>query len=162
MALICDPDIILADEPTTALDVTVQAQILELLRELRTRTRAAVILVTHDLGVIAELADRVLVMYAGRVAEQAEVSRLFTQPRHPYTRDLHRSMVPLAGPLPARLPSIGGGPPNLAALPPGCAYAPRCAHVFERCLTVPPPLAAVAPGHLRACYYEGPLGDPGS
>jgi oligopeptide/dipeptide ABC transporter ATP-binding protein len=158
MALICEPDILLADEPTTALDVTVQAQILALLRELRTRTRAAIVLVTHDLGVIAEVADRVLVMYAGRVVEQAGVQRLFEDARHPYTEGLRRSIVPLAGPLPARLPSIGGNPPNPAELPPGCAFAPRCAYAFERCPTAPPPLAPVAPGHLRACYYDGPLG----
>jgi oligopeptide/dipeptide ABC transporter ATP-binding protein len=158
MALICEPDILLADEPTTALDVTVQAQILALLRELRTRTRAAIVLVTHDLGVIAEVADRVLVMYAGRVVEQASVERLFEHARHPYTEGLRRSIVPLEGPLPARLPAIGGNPPNLAALPPGCAFAPRCAYAFERCPTAPPPLEPVEPGHLRACYYDGPLG----
>jgi len=158
MALICEPDILLADEPTTALDVTVQAQILALLRELRSRTRAAIVLVTHDLGVIAEVADRVLVMYAGRVVEQASVERLFEHARHPYTEGLRRSIVPLEGPLPARLPAIGGNPPNLVALPPGCAFAPRCAYAFERCPTAPPPLESVEPGHLRACYYDGPLG----
>ena len=158
MALSCDVDILLADEPTTALDVTVQAQILALLRELRTRTRAAIVLVTHDLGVIAEVADRVLVMYAGRVVEQTDVTRLFSHARHPYTEGLRRSIVPLEGPLPERLPSIGGNPPNPAALPPGCAFAPRCAYAFERCSTAPPPLAPVAPEHLAACYYAGPLG----
>jgi oligopeptide/dipeptide ABC transporter ATP-binding protein len=156
MALACEPDILLADEPTTALDVTVQAQILELLRELRTRTRVAVMLVTHDLGVIAEVADRVLVMYAGRVVEESDVRRLIDDARHPYTQALRRSIVPLRGPLPARLPMIGGNPPNPAALPPGCAFAPRCVHAFERCGTAPPQLAPVGPGHLRACWYEGP------
>jgi oligopeptide/dipeptide ABC transporter ATP-binding protein len=158
MALICEPDILLADEPTTALDVTVQAQILALLRELRTRTRAAIVLVTHDLGVIAETADRVLVMYAGRVVEQGGVQRLFKQARHPYTEALQRSIVPLQGPLPSRLPSIGGNPPNPTAMPRGCAYAPRCAYAFERCATAPPPLEPAAPGQLCACYYAGPLG----
>jgi oligopeptide/dipeptide ABC transporter ATP-binding protein len=158
MALICEPDVLLADEPTTALDVTVQAQILALLRELRTRTRAAIMLVTHDLGVIAEIADRVLVMYAGRVVEQAGVQQLFETARHPYTEALRRSIVPLRGPLPERLPSIGGNPPNPAALPPGCAFAPRCAYVFDRCPTAPPPLTPVSDGHLSACYYDGPLG----
>jgi len=158
MALICEPDILLADEPTTALDVTVQAQILALLRELRTRTQAAIVLVTHDLGVIAEVADRVLVMYAGRVVEQADVLQLFEHQRHPYTEGLRRSIVPLRGPLPLRLPSIGGNPPNPAALPSGCAFAPRCAYAFERCPTAPPPLEPVAAGHLSACYYAGPLG----
>jgi oligopeptide/dipeptide ABC transporter ATP-binding protein len=157
MALICEPEILLADEPTTALDVTVQAQILALLRELRTRTRAAIVLVTHDLGVIAEVADRVLVMYAGRVVEQAGVEQLFASARHPYTLGLRRSIAELDGPLPERLPSIGGNPPNPAALPPGCAFAPRCAHAFERCLSMPPPLLSVAPGHARACYFEGAL-----
>jgi len=165
MAMICEPDIILADEPTTALDVTVQAQILTLLRELRTRTRAALVLVSHDLGVIAEVADRVAVMYAGRIVEQADAPTLFTAARHPYTEGLRRSIVPLEGALPLRLPTIGGLPPNVAALPPGCAFAPRCAYAWERCTTAPPPLAvvsepggAIAPEHRKACYYEGPLG----
>jgi oligopeptide/dipeptide ABC transporter ATP-binding protein len=158
MALIAEPDILLADEPTTALDVTVQAQILALLRELRSRSRIAVVLVTHDLGVIAETADRVIVMYAGRVVEQADVLELFERPRHPYTEALRRSIAPLEGPLPARLPTIGGDPPNLAAPPPGCAFTPRCSHAFERCPTAPPPLAPVAPGHLSACYLTDPLG----
>jgi peptide/nickel transport system ATP-binding protein len=158
MALSCDVDILLADEPTTALDVTVQAQILALLRELRTQTRAAIVLVTHDLGVIAEVADRVLVMYAGRVVEQARIQQLFDSARHPYTEALRRSIVPLTGPLPARLPTIGGKPPNPAALPPGCAFAPRCAYAFDTCATAPPPLTQVGPDHLRACYHNGPLG----
>jgi peptide/nickel transport system ATP-binding protein len=157
MALIGEPDILLADEPTTALDVTVQAQILTLLRELRARTGVAIILVTHDLGVIAEVADRVAVMYAGRVVEQAGVDRLFSAARHPYTEGLRRSMADLAGPLPARLPTIGGNPPNPAALPPGCAFAPRCTYAFERCPTAPPPLVELEPGHARACYYEGSM-----
>jgi len=158
MALICGPDILLADEPTTALDATVQAQILALLDELRTRTHAAIVLVTHDMGIIAETADRVLVMYAGRVVEEAGVQRLFERPHHPYTEALRRSIVPLKGTLPERLPSIGGNPPNPAALPPGCAFAPRCSYAFAPCPAAPPPLARVAPGHLCACYYEGPLG----
>jgi oligopeptide transport system ATP-binding protein len=157
MALICEPEILLADEPTTALDVTVQAQILALLRELRIRTRAAIVLVTHDLGVIAAVADRVLVMYAGRVVEQAGVEQLFAAARHPYTIGLRRSIAELDGPLPERLLSIGGNPPNPAALPPGCAFAPRCAQAFERCQSAPPPLVSIAPGHTRACYFEGPL-----
>ncbi len=158
MTLICEPDIVLADEPTTALDVTVQAQILTLLRELRARTRAALILVTHDLGVIAEVADRVAVMYAGRIVEQASVERLFAHPRHPYTEGLRRSIVELEGSPPARLGGIKGNPPDPAALPPGCAFAPRCSYAFERCRREQPPLAEVAPGHARACFHEGPLG----
>jgi len=158
MALICEPDILLADEPTTALDVTVQAQILTLLRELRERTRVAVILVTHDLGVIAEVADRVAVMYAGRIVEQTDVRRLFARARHPYTEALRRSIVSLTGPLPERLPTIGGSPPNPADLPPGCAFEPRCGYAFDRCRAAAPPLVDVEPGHARACFHEGPLG----
>jgi len=157
MTLICEPDIVLADEPTTALDVTVQAQILALLRDVRARTRAALVLVTHDLGVIAEVADRVAVMYAGRIVEQASVERLFAHPRHPYTEGLRRSIVDLEGTLPARLASIQGNPPDPAALPPGCAFAPRCPYVLERCRAERPPLAEAAPGHERACFYDGPL-----
>jgi oligopeptide transport system ATP-binding protein len=162
MALICEPDILLADEPTTALDVTVQAQILTLLRELRTRTRAAIILVTHDLGVVAEVADRVIVMYAGRIVEQADVDTLFAHARHPYTEGLRRSIAELEGPLPQRLPSIGGNPPNLANLPRGCVFAPRCQYVFEPCLQTQPPLAPVGTDHRCACYYTGPLGRAGT
>jgi peptide/nickel transport system ATP-binding protein len=165
MAMICEPEIILADEPTTALDVTVQAQILSLLQELRARTRVALVLVSHDLGVIAEVADRVAVMYAGRIVEQADAPTLFSAARHPYTEGLQRSIVPLDGPLPARLPTIGGLPPKVTALPPGCAFAPRCGYAWERCVVAPPPLTRVstpdsAPGseHRKACYYEGLMG----
>ena len=162
MALSCEPDLLLADEPTTALDVTVQAQILALLRELRERTRAAIILVTHDLGVIAEVADRVVVMYAGRIVEQAGCEQLFSTARHPYTEGLRRSIASLTGPLPQRMPSIGGNPPNPAALPPGCAFAPRCPYVEDRCRREKPPLATVAAGHSRACFHDGPLGGYGA
>jgi oligopeptide/dipeptide ABC transporter ATP-binding protein len=158
MTLICEPDIVLADEPTTALDVTVQAQILSLLRDLRARTRAALILVTHDLGVIAEIADRVAVMYAGRIVEQARAEPLFAAPRHPYTEGLRSSIVAITGPLPEKLPSIAGNPPDPGALPPGCAFAPRCPYVFARCLAERPPLVEVAPEHFKACFYDGPLG----
>jgi oligopeptide/dipeptide ABC transporter ATP-binding protein len=103
------------------------------------------------------VAERVLVMYAGRVVEQAGVEQLFSSARHPYTVGLRRSIAQLDGALPERLPSIGGNPPNPAELPPGCAFAPRCTHTFARCLSAPPPLTSVAPGHLRACYFEGPL-----
>jgi len=163
MALVCEPDILLADEPTTALDVTVQAQILTLLKELRERTGAAVILVTHDLGVIAEVADRVGVMYAGRIVEQASVHDLFAHPRHPYTEALQRSIPRLDVPPPARLASIVGTAPNPAALPPGCPFAPRCIYRLDRCESVYPPLipASAQPAgslHLKACHYEGALG----
>ncbi len=150
MTLLCEPDIVLADEPTTALDVTVQAQILALLRDLRERTRAALILVTHDLGVIAEIADRVAVMYAGRIVEQASAERLFAHASHPYTEGLRRSIVDVDGSLPVRLEGIPGNPPDPAALPPGCAFAPRCPYAFERCRIERPPLEEAAPGHTRA------------
>ncbi len=158
MTLLSEPDIVLADEPTTALDVTVQAQILALLRDLRARTRAALILVTHDLGVIAEVADRVAVMYAGRVVEQASAERLFAHACHPYTEGLRRSIVEVTGPLPARLAGIQGNPPDPAALPPGCAFEPRCLYAFARCRAERPPLEPIAHGHACACFYKGPLG----
>jgi oligopeptide/dipeptide ABC transporter ATP-binding protein len=162
MALICQPDVLLADEPTTALDVTVQAQILALLRELRDRTGVALVLVTHDLGVIAETADRVCVMYAGRIVEQAPVAELFRASRHPYTEALRRSLLSLEEPLPERLPTIGGQPPDPAALPPGCAFAPRCRYVLARCRSETPELTPVNAGHTRACFYDGPLGRLGT
>jgi oligopeptide/dipeptide ABC transporter ATP-binding protein len=158
MALVVEPDIILADEPTTALDVTVQAQILAMLRELRDRTRAAIVLVTHDLGVIAEVADRVAVMYAGGIVEEAEVGELFAHPRHPYTEALQRAIPRLDGPLSARLPSIGGHPPDPAALPTGCPFAPRCLYRMAVCTQVDPALTAVGPGHRKACHHQGALG----
>jgi oligopeptide/dipeptide ABC transporter ATP-binding protein len=153
MALVAEPAILLADEPTTALDVTVQAQILHLLQELRRRSGTAVILVTHDLGVIAEIADRVAVMYAGRIVEQASVVELFERPRHPYTRALQRSIVPLHGALPERLPSISGAPPAPAAISSvGCAFAPRCRYRVAVCERETPPLREVAPEHASACH----------
>jgi oligopeptide transport system ATP-binding protein len=157
-ALIAEPEVVLADEPTTALDVTVQAQILALLQELRGRTHAAIVLVTHDLGVIAEVADRVAVMYAGGIVEQADVRELFAHPRHPYTEALQRAMPRLDLPLPARLPAIGGNPPSPSELPPGCPFAPRCIYRMAVCERSAPPLVEVAPGHRKACHYEGALG----
>jgi oligopeptide transport system ATP-binding protein len=154
MALACEPEILLADEPTTALDVTVQAQILELLRELRRRTGTAVVLVTHDLGIVAELADRVAVMYAGRFVEEAPVDTLFHHSRHPYTAALKRSIPRVDVPLPERLASIPGNPPNPAQLPPGCAFAPRCALRLARCDTQVPALQDLGGGHRKACLRE--------
>jgi oligopeptide transport system ATP-binding protein len=163
MALMCEPEILLCDEPTTALDVTVQAQIIALLRELRARTGIALVLVTHDLGVIAELAERVAVMYAGRIVEQAPVTELLSAPRHPYSEGLQRSTLSLTAPLSLRLTGIAGNPPELRALPGGCAFAPRCGYVFERCHREVPPLQAVNAVHSRACFHEGPLGQhPGT
>ncbi|MFI4869910.1 MAG: ABC transporter ATP-binding protein [Steroidobacterales bacterium] len=158
MALIAEPEVLLADEPSTALDVTVQAQILSLFQELRARTGTAIVLVTHDLGVIAEVADRVAVMYAGRIIEQAPVHALFAQPRHPYTEALQQSIPRIDAPRPTHLASIGGSPPNPAALPAGCAFAPRCIYRMPICEAVPPPLVEFSPGHCKACHYDGALG----
>ena len=161
MAVICHPEILIADEPTTALDVTVQAQVLSLLREIRERFGTAVILVTHDLGVIAELADRVHVMYAGRTVESGSVEDIFYRCRHPYTEALESSIPQLAEIRPARLAAIAGNPPNPLHLPPGCAFAPRCPYVLERCDKSVPPLESAGPNHAKACFYEGALGAAG-
>jgi oligopeptide transport system ATP-binding protein len=134
IALICAPDLLVADEPTTALDVTVQAQILGLLKDLKARLGLAVILVSHDLSVVASLASRVFVMYAGRVVETAAVDTLYAQPRHPYTRALLASIPSVEGPIPDRLPAIPGRPPQPGEAQQGCPFAPRCPRVFERCL----------------------------
>jgi oligopeptide transport system ATP-binding protein len=158
MALIAEPEILLADEPSTALDVTIQAQILSLFQELRARTATAIVLVTHDLGVIAEVADRVAVMYAGRIMEQAPVHELFAHPRHPYTEALQQSIPRIDAPRPTRLASIGGAPPNPAALPAGCAFAPRCIYRMPVCDSVAPPLIETTAGHWKACHHEGALG----
>jgi oligopeptide/dipeptide ABC transporter ATP-binding protein len=151
MALACNPSLILADEPTTALDVTIQAQILELMRELSQRLGVALLIITHNLGVVARYADRVNVMYAGRIIEQASAAELYADPRHPYTLGLLRSVPRLDEPRRARLDPIEGQPPDLTRLPPGCAFAPRCAFRVERCREVPP-LQAVASGHASACW----------
>jgi len=151
MALGCNPSLILADEPTTALDVTIQAQILELLRDLARRLGVAMLIITHNLGVVARYADRVNVMYAGRIIERASAAELYSNPRHPYTLGLLRSVPRLDEPRRARLDPIEGQPPDLARLPKGCAFAPRCAYRAERCGEVPP-LETVTPGHLSACW----------
>jgi peptide/nickel transport system ATP-binding protein len=152
MALSCDPSLLIADEPTTALDVTVQAQILELLKKLRRDFGSSIILVTHDLGVVADIADRVMVMYAGRIVERASKREAFALPWHPYTWGLHDSIPPLRGPRPHRLPSIPGSPPSLTSLPPGCAFAPRCAYRFEKCAERP--LLEGHDGHEVACHLS--------
>jgi oligopeptide transport system ATP-binding protein len=157
MALICRPEILIADEPTTALDVTVQAQVLALLREIRERFGTAIILVTHDLGVIAELADRVNVMYAGRIVETGLVDDIFYRCRHPYTEALERSIPQMSEVRANRLVAIDGNPPNPLGLPPGCAFAPRCRYRLERCDKSVPPLEAVGGEHRKACFYEGVL-----
>jgi peptide/nickel transport system ATP-binding protein len=150
MALACGPKLLIADEPTTALDVTIQAQILDLLRGLREQTGTAIILITHDLGVIAELADDVAVMYAGRIVEQAPVGRLFEAPQHPYTIGL-LGAIPELDRRRARLSTIEGTVPDLSAALVGCRFAPRCPFAEEACRTEEPALRAVAPSHAVAC-----------
>jgi peptide/nickel transport system ATP-binding protein len=156
MALACEPRLLIADEPTTALDVTIQAQILDLLPELRDQTRASIILITHDLGVVAEMAQRVVVMYAGRKVEEAPVERLFAVPRHPYTRGLLDSMPKLGESLVGqdrkRLTEIAGVVPSLKTAMPGCLFAPRCGFAVERCHREMPPLRDHGDGHLSACW----------
>jgi peptide/nickel transport system ATP-binding protein len=137
LALSCDPRILMADEPTTALDVTIQAQILERFRELREQTNAALILVTHDLGVVADIADRVVVMYAGRIVEHGTLDEIFYDPRHPYTWGLLGSITRVDKPRRARLPTIAGLPPSLSDRPAGCHLRPRCPHEFADCVAVP-------------------------
>ncbi|HMH52212.1 MAG TPA: ABC transporter ATP-binding protein [Candidatus Acidoferrum sp.] len=151
IALACEPELLLADEPTTALDVTVQAQILWLLRDLQRRLGLAVIFVTHDLGVAAEIADDAAVMYGGRIVEQAPVRELFRAPAHPYTEGLMLATV-RRGQKGRALVPIPGAPPNLAALPPGCAFAARCPHVKPVCIETAPALHLVASGHVSRCH----------
>jgi oligopeptide transport system ATP-binding protein len=152
-ALLCEPELVIADEPTTALDVTVQAQILELLQELRRELGMAIVLITHDLGVVAGLADRVLVMYGGRIVEEGPVQAIFDDPQHPYTLGLLRSMPRLDAATAGELVAIAGQPPNLQALPSGCAFRERCAFAFERCAERPE-LRAFAAGRQKACHLE--------
>jgi oligopeptide/dipeptide ABC transporter ATP-binding protein len=151
MALACDPKLLIADEPTTALDVTVQAQILDLMRALRDETGAAIMLITHDLGVIAELAQDVIVMYAGKVVERADVATLFADPQHPYTVGLLGSIPKLHADQP-RLATIEGIVPNPLDMPPGCRFNPRCPFAIDKCRASEPPLAEVKPGHFSACW----------
>jgi len=157
MAISCDPDLVFADEPTTALDVTVQAQILDLLADLRERLGMAMVLISHNLGVIAQVAHRVAVMYAGRIVEEAPTDRLFASPQHPYTRGLLASLPPadLRGGRPRRLTEIPGTVPTLGAVPSGCAFAPRCPIVVERC-SQDPALEPTGAGHRTRCWLAGP------
>jgi peptide/nickel transport system ATP-binding protein len=155
MALACDPRLLIADEPTTALDVTIQAQILDLMRALKEKTGTAIVLITHDLGVVAEMAQRVVVMYAGRKVEEALVEQLFARPRHPYTQGLLNSIPKLAEAGAAgrkRLEEIPGMVPSLKEDIAGCIFAPRCEHAVERCRREYPPLEEKAPGHWLACW----------
>ena len=151
IALSCGPKLLIADEPTTALDVTTQAQILELLRDLQERLHMSVLLITHDLGVVAEFADEVLVMYAGRAVERSPVVALFDRPGHPYTEGLLRSMPPLEDEDPETLPAIEGNVASPFALPSGCAFHPRCPYAWDACTKATPPLARLADNHDAAC-----------
>jgi len=161
MALACEPELLIADEPTTALDVTIQAQILDLMRDLQKKIGASIILITHDMGVVAEMASRVSVMYAGRVVEQADVQTLFEMPLHPYTRGL-LSSIPIMGVVKERLDTIPGAVPNLIDLPPGCKFAPRCmARVdqhLHQCMIEEPPLLDYQPGHKVRCWLHAEAG----
>jgi peptide/nickel transport system ATP-binding protein len=150
MALACDPRLLIADEPTTALDVTLQAQILDLMRELKAASGAAIILITHDLGVVAEVCDDVAVMYAGEIVERAPVEELFANPQHPYTVGLLGS-IPRLDRRATHLATIEGMVPNMAHPPLGCRFAARCPFVSDICITAPPPLALVSPGHTSRC-----------
>jgi peptide/nickel transport system ATP-binding protein len=154
LALSCDPSVLIADEPTTALDVTIQAQILERIRELRDATGAAVVLITHDLGVVTEIADRVAVMYAGRIVEEGTLDDVFYDPQHPYTWGLLGSIARVDRPRPERLPAIAGLPPSLADRPEGCHFRPRCPHEFSECPKVPDLVSRVEgkPQHRDRCW----------
>jgi peptide/nickel transport system ATP-binding protein len=163
MALSCNPSVLIADEPTTALDVTIQAQILALMEEIRDKLKTAIILITHDLGVVAEMCDRVLVMYAGRKVEEADVIEIFERPQHPYTRGLMRSVPRIRGDEApqegARLSEIPGIVPALTDLPPGCTFAARCPFVQDRCRAEYPPLEEKKADHLAACWESANLPD---
>ncbi|MFB7252315.1 ABC transporter ATP-binding protein [Microbacterium sp. NPDC056234] len=153
MALALDPDVLIADEPTTALDATVQAQILELLADITRERRMALLMITHDLGVAGQLADRALIMYAGRVAEAGPIGSLFASPAHPYTKGLLGS-IPSAAHRGGDLPTIQGMPPDIARRPPGCSFNPRCVYATDECRTVIPALELLAPDRAAACHHK--------
>ena len=155
MALACSPKLIIADEPTTALDVTVQAQILALLKDLTVEKQAALILITHDLGVVARYADQVAVMYGGRIMERASALDLYAKPSHPYTQGLIRSIPSLDSDVDRQLATIEGQPPDLSSPPPGCPFAPRCEFARRDCELAPPKLRDIHPGHAMACIGYG-------
>jgi oligopeptide transport system ATP-binding protein len=154
MALACNPELLIADEPTTALDVTIQAQIVELVKRLRDEIGMAIIWITHDLGVVAGLADRMMVMYAGHVVEEAPVKDMYADPRHPYTLGLLGSLPRLDQIREEKLQSIEGLPPDLIALPPGCPFEPRCAYAIDKCKVDRPQLEPAAPRHTVACWVD--------
>jgi peptide/nickel transport system ATP-binding protein len=155
MALSCLPDLLIADEPTTALDVTIQAQILDLMRRLRTETGTAILLITHDMGVIAEMCDNVAVMYAGEIVEYSDVNTIFENPLHPYAEGL-LAAIPVLGEIRDTLAVIPGTVPNLINLPPGCKFAPRCPYAKELCAQDVPPLVEIEPDHKVRCYMRLP------
>jgi len=158
MALSCNPRLIIADEPTTALDVTIQAQILDLMKSLTTELGVALIVITHNLGVVARYADRVNIMYAGKVIERGEAHEIYSNPRHPYTVGLLRSVPRLDLPRRAKLDPIEGQPPDLINLPPGCAFRERCRWAIDKCATDTPELVETSGGHLSACFRADELG----
>ena len=154
MALSCEPEILIADEPTTSLDVTVQAQVLEVLDSLRAEFGTAVMIITHNLGVVARYVDRVNVMYAGNLVETGPTETIYEEPKHPYTLGLLASVPRLDSKEKVVPKVIRGLPPNMAHLPPGCAFAPRCDYAMDRCREEKPPLEQVGPEHYRACFYD--------
>jgi oligopeptide transport system ATP-binding protein len=165
MALSCRPELVIADEPTTALDVTIQAQILDLIRQLKAETGTSVILITHDLGVVAGMTDRLIVMYAGKIFETGSTEEVFARPANPYTRGLLLSVPDVTAVDRGDLYQIRGLPPDVAHLPPGCPFAPRCDRAEARCRETSPPMVEVAPGHLSLCHfadevYATPAGRP--
>jgi oligopeptide transport system ATP-binding protein len=156
MALACNPKLLIADEPTTALDVTIQAQILELMKKLKLQINTSIILITHDLGVVAGMAERVLVMYAGKIIEEAPVRALYADPRHPYTWGLLKSVPRLDAQAKRRLVPIHGTPPDLLSPPPGCYFNPRCRYAMTVCERETPPSVEVSPGHTCSCWLLDP------
>ncbi|MCR9148995.1 MAG: ABC transporter ATP-binding protein [Rhodobacteraceae bacterium] len=160
IALACDPKVLIADEPTTALDVTIQAQILELVKDLRQKLGMAIVWITHDLGVIAGIADRVMVMYGGQIVEHGPVAELFAHPRHPYTRALLRTVPSVRGTREPKLNVIEGQPPILMAEPAACPFRGRCRHAFDRCARENPARYPVGPGHDAACFWDYDKGGP--
>jgi len=160
MALACNPKLLIADEPTTALDVTVQAQIMDLMRELKQKFQTSIILITHDLGVVAGMASRVLVMYAGKLIEQGPVKDIYFRPKHPYTWALLKSVPVLSATEKRRLVPIYGQPPDLIAPPEGCRFNPRCEHALRICLTKEPPFTDLGGGHRVACWRYDPQAPP--
>ena len=154
MTLLCDPKLLIADEPTTALDVTIQAQILELMKELRTKINAAIILITHDLGIVSDICDEVIVMYAGRIVERGSIDDIFYRPSHPYTQGLLRCLPRLDSDGSKPLEPIEGTPVDLLALPKGCAFAPRCEKCMRVCLNEQPPTFQIGEGHTSVCWLH--------